>query len=220
MYDIDKVEVPDGMVTPPDDIEKALRLDRTDEEVGDEQPMAVTFGDGEDAKEFDIVPARRVHARKFRRALKEMRPTAERLINMAAAAVADKGVENIQLAEIVDLILVAVGGELDTAFDMIYLYCPEMDADRAWIDDNGTDEQFAHALMAVFKVAFGPFGRVLGLNSLSLSQVLADGSNGQAEAPTKPTSATSSQDSGSDISESGESSPAKSTESLQTNSIT
>ena len=201
------------MATPVDEIEKILQIDRTDEEVDDEQPITVTFGDGDGAKTYDIVPAKRKDSRKFRRALNDIRPTAERLVNMAAAAVADKGVANIQLAEMVDIILVAIGGELDNAFDMIFLYCPNLDAEREWIDDNGTDEQFTHALMTVFKVAFGPFGRVLGLSSLKISQVFQDGLNGKGAEPTKPTEPITEPVSGSETSDSGESSPEKSTES-------
>lgn len=197
------------MVTEPDDLDKILQIDRTDEQVGDEEAIMVSFGEGNEARTYPIVPAKRVDARKFRRALNDIRPTAQALINIASAAVAEKGVKDVQLADMVDVILVAVSGDLDKALDMIFLYSPILKVDEEWINNNGDDKQFAHALMSVFKVAFGPFGRVLGLNSLKISQLLPSGLNGEQKESTLPTDSMDTPEDGSVLSEKADGSQTK-----------
>lgn len=227
MNDASETKVPEGMTTPPDDIEKMLKLDRTDEEVGDEVPITVTFGgrpDGmteeeygklspEHLKEFwrqyPIVPAKRTNARQFRAAIIPIRPTITRLINVALAAASKPGDRDMQLAEALDILFVALEGDLDRAMDMIYIYCPKLAADKEWIEDNGDDEQFANALLAVVKVSYGPFVRAVGLSSRTLDLVFRGGSNNGDEQPTPQTETTDKPEDGSVPSETGTSSPTK-----------
>jgi len=208
------------MVTEPDDLEKALKMDRTDEQVRDREPVTVTFGAGDDAREFDIVPAVRRDARKFRARIQDFRDTVNSLIHMVSAAMDTEGRKNIQLTELFRLAFTIIGGRLDDAIDLIYLYCPTLAADKDWIEEHGTDEQFQHALFTVIKVAFGPFVRLLALSSANLGLALPLGLNGDQKEPIPPTPSTEPPEDGSVNLDSGTDSQTKSTPISLTNSTT
>ncbi len=221
------------MVTDPDDIERALKIDRTDEEIRDREPVKAIFGKlssghkdvapeevAEHYREYDIVPAVRRDARKFRARIRDFQDTVNRLIHMVEAAIQEKDVKNVQFAEIANLFMVVAGGKLDDAIDLIYDYCPNLETDKDWIEDHGIDDQFQTALINVIKVAFGPFVRLAVSNVRILRHALSGGSNGEAAPVTPPTDTTEPPEDGSVRSTNGTNSPTKSTPISPTNCTT
>jgi len=178
----ERIMADETMVSTPQEIEADLLQDRTDTEVFGSIPSIVMFGDrvredgspgveNEDWREYKILSAKRNRGgRKFRQELEKFGPTTNRVLNMIDDAMKKDGKTKVQIADIVNLFFLFVGEELDKVIDLIYVYCPNLAEDREWIENHGDDDQFFHAIITVFKVSFGPFGRVLGLNFDDITQ--------------------------------------------------
>jgi len=156
-------------------LKETLMQPRTDDDVFGRKPIIVQMA----GRDYEIKPAPRARGRRFRHALKELGEFAGHITEIITAVMAAEDEAKIDLVTISAAARVLITEKLDVAFDLVYAYCGNIEADKELLEDpetGATDEEFLAALFAVIKVSSGPFARALGLNGAkgsSLSEQLS-----------------------------------------------
>ena len=132
--------------------------ERTDEQINREEPVIVTMA----GQQFELSP-RRGHAvtRQIRKAIGDLLPDAADIAQVVQQFT-DGGAHEVdgELAgNLVKVILPLLGSGLDDLLDVIYIYSPEILADKERIEADGgaTEAEYLTALMSVMALIYGPF---------------------------------------------------------------
>lgn len=129
--------------------------ERSESEILSGAPIRVVLGE----REFHIAPQVRKWSRRFRSALGAALTDLD-LVTFATQAAVTGNVMQVDVAQILPLVLSFVREKADQLLDLIYEYSPALQEAREYIEENATDEQCVEALVACFRMAFGPFVRI------------------------------------------------------------
>jgi len=198
-------------------LKETLTTPRTDQQVFGHESIEVTLA----GQTYEIKPTTKTRAKEFRAAIGKHKAFIRRAVELFRLA-NTKDVK-VSAEEIADVLIMAYSELLDEAYELVYIYCPNIEADREQLDDRDTgasDPEWQNALWAVLKITSGPFTRALGLTNGGGSGLLARLSElgieyekrQQIESSTGSTSGTKTDEKPLDTpgsSENGTSSPAK-----------
>ena len=137
-------------------------IDRTDAQIYGREPVPVTLA----GRVYEIKPVTKARGRKFRKALTELGSFGVQISNTLNGILSAEA--EVELTEIIGTVNLLLTDRIDEVFELVYVYSPEIAADRGRLDDEehgATEPEWLEALVAVFRLAFGPFGQALGLNS-------------------------------------------------------
>ncbi len=142
--------------------------ERTEADVLERAPVKVTLG----GREYELWPRKgRKHTRRLREKLGGMLAQVDNLGDLIGMVV-EKKVNKLDgevLASIVPLIQKFIGPGMDELLDIVYDYCPAIEADRDFLegdedpDAGATDAEFFVALASIIGMTFGPFVQAFGL---------------------------------------------------------
>jgi len=203
-------------------LKETLTTPRTDRQIFDHEAIEVTLA----GKTYKIKPTTKTRAKEFRAAIGKHKTFIRRAVELFRLANSKN--EKVSAEEIADVLVMAYSELLDEAYELVYIYCPNIEADKKLLDHRDTgasDHEWQNALWTVLKITSGPFTRALGLtsgNGSGLLEKLSElGAEYQKRQPAESPSATSKSIPGTETDEkpsdtpgsqpNGESSPAKST---------
>lgn len=122
-------------------------------------------------KEYILMPKKRRHSRKFRKAIQPLLTDLQGIVGLIKA-VKDTGdldfksIEESEYKNIAKILVTLIGPEFDELLDLVYLWSPEMEEDKELIEDTATDFEFITALIVIGKMVYGPLvftGQMAGL---------------------------------------------------------
>lgn len=141
---------------------KTLTTPRTDQQVFGHESIKVELA----GQTYEIKPTTKTRAKEFRAAIGKHKQFIRRAVELFRLA-NTKDVK-VSAEEIADVLVMAYSELLDKAYELVYIYCPNIEADRDKLDDRdegATDHEWQNALWTVLKITSGPFTRALGLSS-------------------------------------------------------
>jgi hypothetical protein len=150
-------------------LKEVLQTSRTDRQIFDQEPETVMLA----GEPYQIKPTTKTRAKEFRAAAAKHRGFVAKAIELFRLASTDG--EKVSAEEIFDSVYMAYTEKLDELYELVYIYCPNIEAEREKLDhrDTGaTDPEWQIALWTVLKMTAGPFTRALGLSNGSGSGLL------------------------------------------------
>ena len=139
-----------------------VSTDRTDRQIFDQEPITVKLA----GQEYEIKPTTKARAKEFRAAAGKLRGFIALATELFRIALSDD--EKVNIEEIANTLLLGYTEKLDEAYELVYIYCPNIETDRDRLehrDTGATDSEWQIALWSVLKVTFGPFVQALGLKN-------------------------------------------------------
>jgi len=144
------------------ELKDVLTTPRTDRQIFDREPIEITLA----GKVYEIKPTTKTRSKEFRAALSKHRDFIRRAIELFRLASSHEA--TVTAEEIADVLILGYTEKLDEAYELVYIYCPNIEVDRERLDDRdtgATEEEWQIALWSILKVTLGPFARALGLNN-------------------------------------------------------
>jgi len=158
---------------------------RTEAQILCADAKTVTLG----GRQYTLVPKRgRKHSRAIRRKLGNILGEVSGLGETIKALI-DSGVEKVNsdaVAALAPLLQRFLGPSFDDLLDIVYDYSDEIAADREWLEENATDEEFVRAIMVLIGFLFGPFAKAMGIayeKKMATSRSGGDGSSSSGQKP-------------------------------------
>jgi len=149
---------------------ETVSQDRTDRQIFDRESITVTLA----GQEYEIKPTTKTRAAEFRVAVGKHKEFVTRAVELFRIAMSKD--ETVKPEDIANILIMAFSEKLDQFYELVYIYCPNIEADREQLDDRDTgasDHEWQIALWSVLKITSGPFVRALGLTNGSGSGLLA-----------------------------------------------